>query len=446
MALAVNMDQGCPLPSIYNKHVGVKQSIDSEITLTQTPMSPSSMFSSFTSMDDVDACWGEIEVEVGAFPSDINHDVPGAFLYAFDNLVPIPVKYPECSSAALQEVDPKQPTSPLLQPAPNDDKALTTDNGPLSRRPDLSSSSPSLQDPPFIVQDTDSPSLEVSALNSPAISPPRKLPYESKTREYNCKEYSEVDCPKKFTNRRKLEDHMRDDHNERAYECPNEGCEHQSARYDNLKLHLRNCNFRPRSSHPPEASLQIAQKLKIGNGKRPRAFSASSDVSTSSQSSKRKRKRIAGIAKEMFSVVSTMASTPVSLQRRSGSNSPSFYPSSQETLANEVNESVSFPSYPGEKISLLGQSISAEHQVTETTSFEARGGTAEDIATLHQIIRVLKENEDRHKQEILEHKQEILGHKQEISGLMDELKDTRYKLKTWKKKALKQNRKYSCVK
>ncbi|KAF3104771.1 hypothetical protein TWF102_009979 [Orbilia oligospora] len=440
MALVVNMDQGFPLPFIFNNHIGVKQSIDPTISLTQTPT-----FSSFTSFDDVDVCWGEVEVEVeveaevGAFPSDINYDASGAFLYAFDNLAPIPVKYPECSSAVLKEVDSKQPTPPLLQPAPNDGKALITDNGPLSQGPDLSSSSPSIQDPPCnetnppsIIQDKDPTSHEVSALNSLVLSPPRKLPHESKAREYNCKEYSEVDCPKKFTNRRKLEDHMRDDHNKRAYECPNAGCEHQSARYDNLKLHLRNCNPGLRSSHPPEASLQIAQKLKIGNGKRPRAFSVSSDVSTGSQSSKRKRKRISGTAKEISSVASTMASTPVSLQRQSGSSSPSFYPSPQETLANEVNEPVSSPSYPNKKINLLGQSIGAEHQVPENTSFKARGGTAEDIATLHQIIRVLKENEDRHKQE--------------ISGLMDELKDTKYKLKTWKNKALKQNRKCSCAK
>ncbi|KAF3297953.1 hypothetical protein TWF132_004098 [Orbilia oligospora] len=393
-------------------------------------MSPSSILSSFTSFDDVDVCWGE--VEVGAIPSDINYDASRAFLYAFDNLAPIHVKYPECSSAVLKEVDSKQPTPPLLQLAPNDGKSLITDNGPLSQGPDLFSSSPSIQDPPSIVQDKDPASHEISALNSPVLSPPRKLPHEPKAREYNCKEYSEVDCPKKFTNRRKLEDHMRDDHNKRAYECPNAGCEHQSARYDNLKLHLRNCNPGPRSSHPPEASLQIAQKLKIGNGKRPRAFSVSSDVSTGSQSSKRTRKRISGTAKEISSVASTMASTPVSLQRQSGSSSPSFYPSLQETLANEVNESVSSPSYPIKKISLLGQSIGAEHQVPENTSFKARGGTAEDIATLHQIIRVLKESEDRHKQE--------------ISGLMDELKDNKYKLKTWKNKALKQNRQCSCAK
>ncbi|KAF3309393.1 hypothetical protein TWF173_010936 [Orbilia oligospora] len=401
------MDQDFPLPSIFNNDTGVKRSIAPTITLTQAPTSPSSMFSSFTSLDDAGICWGTIEVGVGPFPSDINYDASGVFLHDFDNLTPIPVKYPECSSVALQEVDPKQPTSPLLQPAPNDDKALTTDNGPLSQGPDLSSSSPSIQDPPSIVQDKDPPSLE-------AWTAPRNSQTEGN---------SKTTC--EMTTTRGLMNAQTKDANIKAH--------------DNLKLHLRSCSFRPRSSHPPEASLQIAQKLKIGNGKRPRAFSASSDVSTSSQCSKRKRNRIAGIAKEMSSVASTMVSTPVSLQRQPGIDSPCFYPSSQETLANKVNESVSFPSYPNKKISLLGQSIGAEHQVTETTGFEARGGTAEDIATLHQIIRVLKENEDRHKQE-------ILGREQEILGLMDELKDTRYKLKTWKKKALKQNRKCNCVK
>ncbi|KAK6510208.1 hypothetical protein TWF481_004924 [Arthrobotrys musiformis] len=112
-------------------------------------------------------------------------------------------------------------------------------------------------------------SLPMTPLPDFASGPPpqsHKFSHARNTKLYICRDSSNVECDKTFTNRRVLDEHMLDVHGVKAYKCPMPGCNNEISRYDNIKAHTEKCRHNPnavaiKESKSPE-SISMSQPSK----------------------------------------------------------------------------------------------------------------------------------------------------------------------------------------